>query len=97
MARSDSPRLVLQPSAVAFEAADQHPRWRKFAVQLSCLTTRVKARRIKSSTPRIQKLEGSVPKTCTGKSSKYRVKKPVFLEVRSIALHGLLLGARYRR
>lgn len=42
-ARSDSPSLVLRPSAVAFEAADTHPKWRKFPMQLSCLTTRVKA------------------------------------------------------
>ncbi|MEG5174572.1 hypothetical protein QUB25_20890 [Microcoleus sp. B3-D7] len=57
---------MLQPSAVAFEAADGHPRWRKFPVQLSCLTTRVKARQIKSSTPRIQKLDGSVQENLYG-------------------------------
>lgn len=69
------------------EAADQYPRYGKLALQLWCLTTRVKA----AGRSKVRRLEYKsyrvpCPKTGTGKRSKYQVKQSVFIdEVRSIA------------
>lgn len=81
-----------------FETADPHPRYRKLALQLWCLTIRVKAAgRSKVGSLEYKSYRVRCRKTGTGKRSKYRVKQPVFIEVRSIASRWESLSiARYR-